>query len=302
LVIDGNTGALVASFSTDRAVPGDVTLIDRDFDGFVDHAYAADTGGNLYRIDFVDPLTLAPRTTPSTWTITKIARTNGPTDPFGGRKFLFGPAALATADKVYLSFTSGDRERPLISNYPYVEQIQNRAYMFIDRFATAGLPVDLDGATMNDFTSGSTCGTTLAAGSPDGWFFDLNAGQGEQGVTSSIIFGGLVFFSTNRPLSGAAAACSNNLGEARGYAVNLLNASGAVGTAGLCNGTARSNVFTGGGLPPSPVTGTVPVGDKLVTVMIGGVDRSGAAIGSQKVTPTITQKRQRVYWYKRGEE
>lgn len=304
-VIDAGTGALVQSFTTDRAVPGDVTLVDRDFDGFVDHAYAADTGGNLYRIDFVDPATLAPRATPSTWTITKIAQTNGPADPYGGRKFLFGPAVLATSDKVYLTLTSGDRERPLISNYPYVEQIQNRAYMLIDRFATAGLPVDLDGSTMNNFTSGSTCATVLAASSPDGWFFDLNAGQGEQGVTSSIIFGGLVFFSTNRPLTGSAAACSNNLGEARGYAVNLLNASGAVGTAGLCDGTSRSNVFTGGGLPPSPVTGTVPVGDKMVTVMIGGVDRSGGAsspIGSQKVTPTIAQKRQRIYWYKRGEE
>src|SRR5207248_1280696 len=85
-VINGVNGNLVASFTTDRAVAADVTLIDRDFDGMVDHAYAADTGGNVYRIDFVDPSTLAPRTSVTDWTITKIARTNVAT-PYPGRKF-----------------------------------------------------------------------------------------------------------------------------------------------------------------------------------------------------------------------
>jgi type IV pilus assembly protein PilY1 len=59
-------------------------------------------------------------------------------------------------------------------------------------------------------------------------------------------------------------------------------------------------VFRGGGLPPSPVTGTVPINGKPVTVMIGGIQRGGGAsapIGAQRVTPTITQRRSRVYWY-----
>ncbi|MCD6041747.1 MAG: hypothetical protein K0R40_1350, partial [Burkholderiales bacterium] len=96
----------------------------------------------------------------------------------------------------------------------------------------------------------------------------------------------------------------NNLGEARGYAVNLLSGSGAADTLGICGGT-RSGVFVGGGLPPSPVTGVVPVGGKLVTVMIGGVQRGGgvsAPIGAQRVTPTITQRRSRIYWYTDGDK
>jgi type IV pilus assembly protein PilY1 len=146
-----------------------------------------------------------------------------------------------------------------------------------------------------------------------GWFINLNAANtttdpetnvGEQGVTSTTIFGGLVFFSTNRPIKAAAGSCTNNLGEARGYALNLLNASGAADTLGICGG-ARSGVFVGGGLPPSPVTGVVPVGGKLVTVMIGGVQRGGgvsAPIGAQRVTPTITQRRSRIYWYNDGDK
>src|SRR6266568_6159110 len=83
-VIDADTGALVRSFDTDRSVAGDVTLIDRDFDGLVDHGYVADTGGNLYRVDFVDPFSLAPLAAAS-WAITKIASMNSS----GFRKFLF---------------------------------------------------------------------------------------------------------------------------------------------------------------------------------------------------------------------
>jgi type IV pilus assembly protein PilY1 len=108
-----------------------------------------------------------------------------------------------------------------------------------------------------------------------------------------------VFFSTNRPDATPTAACTSNLGKANGYAVNLLNASGAADTLGICGG-GRSQEFIGGGLPPSPVTGTVPVNGKPVTVCIGCVDRTGGVnspIGAQRVSPVINQRRARVYWY-----
>jgi Tfp pilus tip-associated adhesin PilY1 len=146
--------------------------------------------------------------------------------------------------------------------------------------------------------------TSAEAQGKRGWRFDLNNGTGEQGVTSSLIFGGLVFFSTNLPVATPPGACQNDLGEARGYAVNLLTASGAVGTEALCGGN-RSGVFIGGGLPPSPVTGVVPVGGVPVTVMIGGIQRTGgssSAIGSQRVKPVISQKRSRIYWYRDGDK
>src|SRR5258708_24719656 len=34
------------------AIPADVALLDVDADGFVDRAYAADLGGNIWRVDF----------------------------------------------------------------------------------------------------------------------------------------------------------------------------------------------------------------------------------------------------------
>ncbi|MGA0023072.1 MAG: pilus assembly protein [Burkholderiales bacterium] len=301
-IIDADTGALIKTFSTDRSVAADVTLIDRNFDSLVDHGYVADVGGNLYRIDFIDPATQATRDV-ADWTITKIARTNVAGD---GRKFLFGPAALPSAgpDRVILTIGTGDRERPLEVNYPYVESVQNRFYMFIDTFATTGLPVNLDNpSNLTDLTSNNSCTASIATGA-QGWRIDLNSGRGEQTVTSSVIFGGLVFFSTNRPIPATPGVCTGNLGEARGYALNLLNGAGAVGTEALCGGI-RSGTFTGGGLPPSPVTGVVPIGGKPVSVMIGGINRSGgasSAIGSQRVKPVISQKRSRQYWYSHGDK
>ncbi len=296
-VIDAGSGALLASFDTFRSVAADVTLVDRDFDGMVDHAIVADTGGNLYRIDFVDPATRLPLPAGS-WAIHHIAQTNA-----AGRKFQFAPAALATSDRIFVALGSGDRERPLQSNYPYVENIANRFYMFVDTFSTSGPPADLDGGSMANFTSNTTCATTLGS-SLNGWYMDLNTGRGEQTVTSAAIFGGLIFFSTNRPVPTTPGQCGANLGEARGYAVNLLNASGAVDTEALC-GANRSGVFVGGGLPPSPVVGRVPVNGRPVTVMIGGIQRSGGAsspIAAQRVRPVITQKRLRTYWYTHGDK
>jgi type IV pilus assembly protein PilY1 len=315
-VINADTGEIQQKFGTggtgtiDRSVASDITLVDRNFDGFADHGYFADTGGSLYRIDFIDPSTLAPISAGG-WRLTKIAYTTG-----AGRKFLFAPAALPSAGRVYLTIGSGDRERPLISNYPYTgapstDAVMNRFYMLIDSFELPSVDptvtaVNLDGSSMDNFTSTESagCSVTTSTGSK-GWFFDLNVSRGQQTVTSSSIFGGLVFFSTNHPEEPRPGVCRTELGQARGYAVNLLNASGAVGTEALCGGT-RSAVFAGGGLPPSPVTGTVPVNGVPITVMIGGVQRTNpgqsAPIGAQRVRPAITQRRSRIYWYQHGDQ
>jgi type IV pilus assembly protein PilY1 len=109
-------------------------------------------------------------------------------------------------------------------------------------------------------------------------------------------------FSTNRPIPAAAGTCATTLGEARGYLVNLLNGSGAIGVAGSCGGY-RSGIFVGGGLPPSPVLGTIPVGGVPKTVVIGAIQKSGASsspIGAQQVRPPISSTRKRIYWYMPG--
>lgn len=298
-VLDADSGELLATLNTTRSVAADISLVDIDGDTYPDYAYAADTGGNMYRISFVDGPSSRNPLAANAWTIRRVSYTNG-----AGRKFLFGPAVLANSGKVYLAIGSGDREHPLQTHYPY-SSVTNRFYVYLDDLTvTTGNAVNMDSTTvMADYSSATTCETPyiLPNSTLKGWFMDLGQnGQGEQTVTSALIAAGMVTFSTNRPIAPAAGTCSTTLGEARGYWLNLFNASGAIGVTGSCGGT-RSTTFVGGGLPPSPVlTPGVYVGGRRVTVVIGAVQRksvsgSNAPIAPQRVDPTITSKRKQIY-------
>lgn len=313
-VLDADTGELIRSFQTERAVASDIALVDIDNDGKPDHAYAGDTGGNLYRVDFTSTLATRLPLAPANWSRRMVARTSG-----DGRKFLFAPALLAAQGNVYLALGSGDREHPLYAHYAY-EGVQNRFYVYKDELARAADAdaIDLDeDASMANYSASSSCDTPLVlpGNGLRGWF--MNLAQGEQVVTSSLIAGGMVTFSTNRPIPPVAGTCTTMLGEARGYWLNLLNASGAINVPGSCGGT-RSSAFVGGGLPPSPVLATgVPIQSldangrtvtKSVTVVIGAVQKgsdgatgASVAISPQRVRPTIRSKRKRTYSYTSGD-
>lgn len=301
-VLDANTGTVLRSFQTDRAVAADVALVDVDNDGYPDFAYAADTGGDIYRIDFVGSYAARTPLAAASWTAHKVAYTAG-----GGRKFLFAPALLATQGRVYVALGSGDREHPLQSQYPY-SHVLNRFYVYVDDLtALVGTPAtDLD--AMTDYSANTDCSTAkvLPNSGLKGWYMNLNQnGQGEQVVTSALIASGMVTFSTNRPIPPDAGSCSTALGEARGYWVNLLNGAGAINVAGYCGGT-RSTPFVGGGLPPSPVkASSVPVNGRAVSVVLGAVQKAGAgasvAISPQRIRPAIQSKRKRVYTYTSGD-
>jgi type IV pilus assembly protein PilY1 len=310
-ILDADTGAVLRTFATARSVVGDVAMVDIDNDGMPDYLYAADTGGNLYRIDFIDGLATKNPLAMDAWTMRTVAHTSG-----GGRKFLFAPAVLPTKGNVYVAIGSGDREHPLYNNYPYQTPVTNRFYVYKDDLSLKTGNVDLD--AMPDQSANNSCNAAgaLPGSSMPGWFINLTAdGVGEQTVTSALIVTGMVTFSTNRPIAPQAGSCSTTLGEARGYWLNLLNGSGAINVAGTCGGL-RSNPFIGGGLPPSPVLATsVPVDGKAMTVTIGTVDKNsdananpttnpadgttatGGALNTSRVHPLISAKRKRTYSY-----
>lgn len=306
-LLDGFTGAVIRKFTTDRPVAADVSMVDIDNDGSPDYAYAADTGGGIYRIDFINSPNQRTPLASTGWTRRKVAATTG-----GYRKFLFAPALLASAGKVYVALGSGDREHPLQSQYPYQQPVTNRFYVYKDDLSAPADTATYNLDAMADYTNQDSCNTPQVLPNSDlrGWFMDLRAyGRGEQVVTSALIASGMVTFSTNRPIPPSTATCSSALGEARGYWVNLLNGAGAINVPGTCGGQ-RSSPFVGGGLPPSPVmASSVPIGGKAISVIIGAVQKGGegseastssSSIGPQKHRPVISSKRKRVYTYTSG--
>ena len=331
-IVDAEDGpaALLRSFTlpgsngrTPGSVTGDIALVDANRDGFVDYAYLADTNGFVYRIDFVDgPATLVPLAQDN-WSIHQIAGSSG-----FGRKFLFEPTVFFNHNKVYVGLGSGDREHPLITQYPFTSPVTNRFYVFIDDPATTNY-LDLDGETMANAASdgigadglasgaGATCATAAAlpgtAPTASGWYLPLTAnGRGEQVVTPAVIVSGQVTWGTNRPLLPTAGTCTNSLGEARGYLVDLVRGSGAIGTSGVCGG-ATSAAYAGGGLPiPPDVNVTRLTGQDGKQVYVGTCigcppknDSSGSSTGTQPLSnfkpsdpfDTKSESRRRVYWF-----
>ncbi|RST52587.1 pilus assembly protein [Variovorax sp. MHTC-1] len=273
------------------SIPADVTLVDRDFDGLIDRLYAADTGGNIWRVD-LQPTGSGDM---STWQATHLAALGG--SGATRRKFFFPPDVVLTKTYDVVLDITGDREHPLLPHQ--ATNIVNRFYMIKDTkvgmSASGWTPVRDDtssSANLAPATLFKATNTIPYDGSLNGFYVTL-AGAGEKGVNAPTTVGGLVYFGTNQPIVPSSTTCQANLGTARSYSVNFLT------------GASSSRLFDGGGLAPSPVFG-------IVTVNVGGTDRqlpfliggggSGAdgksGLGAQKPVIPIKNIRKRTYWYR----
>ncbi|HEY5899811.1 MAG TPA: hypothetical protein VIV54_19755, partial [Burkholderiales bacterium] len=343
-IVDAVNGSLVryigggTSTSTDKtivsgmsyAMPGDVTVLNRDRDiglhpgvtgrensvrGFLDRIYAADTGGNLWRVDI-------DNATPSAWIVTRLAAiadnaTVSATDtrPIGKRKLMFA------ADVVFTSDANGSFDAVLIGSgdreHPFDTLVVNRFYMFKDRrvgldatgqgdsaspWAPAITEADLLDVTGNCIQTTTTSCTDAqrAQAQADllaakGWKLNLLAG--EKAVSSATTLAGTTFFNTNQPVATVdALKCTSNLGTAREYAVSYKDATATtdINASGGINTGDRAAIHAGGGYLPSPVPVIVQIGDKKYQAVISGTsvrDPGGLTL----------EKRLRTYWYRKIE-
>jgi type IV pilus assembly protein PilY1 len=304
-VLNADTGAIEKSFNTDRGVVSDVFVITDHVTGLAKWAYAADLGGNIYRISGVDANTEFEATAPGSWTMTKIASLG--CDVAGctaNRKFMMPIDIVQDLDGSYVILAgSGDREKPL-RGYGTALGVENFMFKIVDR------PEQADWLTTDMFgCSGAICDDALleiatddpvdGATDPDpqdildhpkGWRLELL--PGEQVVTSAITVFGTTTFSTHEPANPAAGSCASNLGTARVYNIDYTNAAARNGT------VFRNEIVVGGGLPPSPVAGMVTLDDgTLMPFLIGGEGESPLS-GSEPVPSGLAnQPKNLQYWY-----
>ncbi|HSC63619.1 MAG TPA: PilC/PilY family type IV pilus protein [Caldimonas sp.] len=272
-VLDAVNGNLLRSFPTSRSVPADLSVIDSDFDGYIDRAYGVDLAGTVYRIDFE----VGGDNAPAAWTKYTIADLSGGTST--GRKFFFGPDVIVTRAFTALMVGSGDREKPLLAN------TRDHFFELFDRNLTKGPPASYTSTAFSDLVPAGATSNTEGRGC----YVELE--QGEKVVNAATSIGGVSFFGTNRPSSGAVAAhsCSANLGVAKTYSMPLFCV------------TPSSSTLAGGGLPPTPVSGIVTVGSgasaKKVVFVIGAPNPKNSGIEGSRVNPVIKVPRSRIYWY-----
>ena len=285
------------------AIPADITFVDRDNDGKTDRFYAADVGGNVWRVD-LEP---TGGSTPDKWQVVKLAALGCATGNCATgttpRKFFFPPSVLLIgATGISTSYEeillgSGDREHPLKSTATgSAYNVVNRFYMLKDiktgKDANA-LPVNavITEAALFDAS------TVPYDGSLSGFY--LTFGTGEKSVNAAATVRGTTFFGTNQPTPPSVTSCTSNLGLAKGYALNPFT------------GKYGVTVYDGGGMPPTPTTGVVTIKladgsevkkDFCVGCGGGGGDGPGpdckSALGACSPTKVVPKSPRRTYWYK----
>jgi type IV pilus assembly protein PilY1 len=285
VVLDAYTGAVVKLFDDpDHPVPADISVVDADYDGYVDRAYAVDVRGDVHRIDFEKATASGVSTAVADWSINTLATLG----EGSRRKFFFAPDVVLTKSYAVILVGSGDREKPL------AEATQDYFYTVIDSQQGKGV-----GDGFVTITPSELAPQSGYASSPDAKGCYVQLEPGEKVVNAPLTIGGVTYFGTNRPTPADPTSCSANLGEARSYRLPLM-----------CKAP-EYTVLEGGGLPPSPVGGIVEVtytnpvtGEeetRHVPFIIGGENEKKSPIEASRVKIAVPPKRSKIYWHTEGE-
>ena len=159
---------------------------------------------------------------------------------------------------------------------------------------------------ITDFNAGTTTLNTAAVIAPTFHGYYIPYVTGEKSVNAPLTVSGVTYFGTNLPKA-PSAMCTPNLGTARGYALNFLTGTSAAGDRNADGTIDQTDLYadlTGGGLPPSPVSGTVCIDGncKRFCIGCGCTGPECSAIEAAKVHATPDPRRKRVYWYFQKDE
>lgn len=211
-MFDADTGSLLWHASNEDAdlnltnmtysVPGRISVIDRDNDGFADHMYVADMGGQLFRLDIYNGN--------SGTNFIKGARIAD----FGGdtaetnRHFYYGPdvTEIALGDELYygIALGSGWRASPLdtvvednfymLKDSGVFKRDVNGNYTFMQTVYESGM-YNATSHALNSSDEGERELASQDFANKAGWYLNLTT-NGEKVLSSPLIIDYKVFFTT----------------------------------------------------------------------------------------------------------
>ena len=314
-IVNAVTGALVwsvtpaANSATNmqhtgltHSIPAPVGVLDSNSDGITDRIYAADTGGNLWRIDL--PGNTLPSATQQTWSIFKLAAVSGGTDATD-RRFFNQPDIVSSRynNVPFDGIAIGTGNRP----HPTETTVSNRFYLIKDfdivtsYHGTGGTAIpsvitesDLYDATANLIQEGTADEQTTALNSlstSSGWYLSL-AGTGEKSLSPSLTLNGTIYFTTFIP-DASVDSCVPVPGTGYLYAVNFHTAVAAFPWDGSDSAmtAADRSVEIGARLPDSV---TPHFGEDAIRIIGVGAGEDGK--GSYDTGTTLQTNG--VYWYR----
>ncbi len=253
---NGGTKIWGYTLTNSFAMISELTAIDSNFDGYADRLYAGDSGGNIWRINVMDPI-------PTNWTVTMIFSSNpgytgdqasgvaAALDGTTGRKIFYKPAvsidsniiSAGTISQQHMArifFGTGDREHPLN------QAVTDRIYGLIDKgqdtAVTEANLLDVSTDLMQNGTQAqvSTMKSLLdqASSSSDttyyGWYMRIEGAehndstlyQGEKVLAPPTLINRVVYLTTYAPSTAVTVTdpCqTGNLGIGRLYALDYYS-------------------------------------------------------------------------------
>ncbi|MQM39529.1 hypothetical protein KBTX_03558 [wastewater metagenome] len=281
--VDGSDADLKFSNMT-NSIPADVTVVDIDADGYPDALFAADTAGQIWRLDFLykDTDSGEDGGDPGIDALDRI--TGGRIADFGGsgesgnRRFYNAPDVTLVKDggEAYLavSIGSGFRAHPLDTT------IDERFYMLKSK-PVYGPPKDGDGnvdyttvtesdlydATDNTIGEGTDDARAAAESElddSDGWYIDLEE-DGEKTLGTATVFNNRLLYTTFIPSDDPEAVCGTRNGHSRLYVMDVRDATPVANLDGEGDDDFtyhdRYTPLTRGGIAPSPQVLLIPGGE-----------------------------------------
>ncbi|MFY8283555.1 PilC/PilY family type IV pilus protein [Pseudoalteromonas sp. SSMSWG5] len=228
-IVDAETGkkiwALTPSengFQGKHSIASDIALLDSDYDGYIDRLYAADTGGDVWRVDM-------PTDNSRNWTHFKLASLGG-THTSSDRRFFYKPTIArsvyskvsevvingkSSVTRVDTPFDavligSGNRTQPLS------KAVNDQLFMLRDintltqSFTGNKVPNTI---TQSDLMNVSSDPFAKKLDSVEGfvkleielarfngWYYNLPL-QGEKSLAASTVIGGVAYFTSFAPAS-----------------------------------------------------------------------------------------------------
>ena len=255
----------------------DISTFDYNGYGYIDKAYAGDMAGNVFALREISR---------GSWETRKLFSSSA-VDGIN-KKIFYAPDAVKELDGETIFFTTGDRESP------FQADTENRMYSIkndwtdIDSFVTI-TESDLVDVTDNLIQLGTPAQKAQALedlNNSKGWFIRLED-SGEKGVSSPVVFGGVVYYTTYTPVSGDGTPTEDpclvtgSTGIARLYALDYKTGAAVLDLSDESEADRDGNVvplgkkdrstILGSSIPSAPVIAITEGGPKLYVGVEGGI-------------------------------
>ncbi|PIW60985.1 PilC/PilY family type IV pilus protein [Shewanella sp. CG12_big_fil_rev_8_21_14_0_65_47_15] len=236
-LVNARTGALIHNFGfnggtalsgIEHSIAGPIAILDSNGDGYTDRLYAADLGGNVWRMDM-------PSAATSTWSGFKFAQLGGMLandrrffyEPIVAQTYLTNTVEVTSTDASGVTTTSisyqdirydavtlgsGNRAKPLAVGAQDMFFVLQDRNVVSKTFGENGdtVPSAITSANLYNVTSASPSSDAekIEFGTKRGWYYDFTD-AGEKSLSSSAIINGKVYFTSFVPAQDTAATDSS---------------------------------------------------------------------------------------------